>query len=72
MGLTDDENLKSAALRLVRLNNKLSDAERDEFAHVAGGSRMTEVIEDLRNAAEPRLPARSRARGDRQGRPHRG
>jgi len=53
MGLTDDENLKSAALRLVRLNNKLSDDERDEFAATAGGSRMTEVIEDLRNAASP-------------------
>ena len=72
MGLTDDENLKSAALRLVRLNNKLSDAERDEFAHAAGGSRMTEVIEDLRNAARPGLPARGRARADRQGRPRRG
>ena len=55
MGLTDDENLKSAALRLVRLNNKLSDSERDEFSHVANGSRMTEVIEDLRNAASPDL-----------------
>jgi type I restriction enzyme R subunit len=53
MGLTDDENLKSAALRLVRLNNKLSDAERDEFAFTAGGARMTELIEDLRNAARP-------------------
>jgi type I restriction enzyme R subunit len=53
MGLTDDENLKSAALRLVRLNNKLSDDEREEFAATAGGSRMTEVIEDLRNAASP-------------------
>lgn len=53
MGLTDDENLKSAALRLVRLNNKLSDDEREEFARTAGGSRMTEVIEDLRTAASP-------------------
>lgn len=53
MGLTDDENLKSAALRLVRLNNKLSDSERDEFSHVANGSRMTEVIEGLRYAASP-------------------
>jgi type I restriction enzyme R subunit len=53
MGLTDDESLKSAALRLVRLNNKLSDAERDEFASTAGGARMTEVVEGLRNAARP-------------------
>ncbi len=53
MGLTDDENLKSAALRLVRLNNKLSDTECDEFAQTAAGARMTEVIEDLRNAASP-------------------
>jgi type I restriction enzyme R subunit len=51
MGLSDDENLKSAALRLVRLNNKLTDAERDEFSAVANGSRMTDVIEALRNAA---------------------
>jgi len=53
MGLTDDENLRSAALRLVRLNNKLTDSEREEFASTAAGSRMTEVIEDLRNAASP-------------------
>lgn len=52
-GLTDDENLKSAALRLVRLNNKLSDSEREEFAGVAGGAHMTEVIADLRNASTP-------------------
>ena len=55
MGLTDDENLKSAALRLVRLNNKLSDSERDEFSHVAGGSRITGVVEDLRNATSAEL-----------------
>jgi len=53
MGLTDDENLKSAALRLVRLNNKLSDSERHEFAATAGGARMTEVVEELRSAASP-------------------
>lgn len=53
MGLTDDENLKSAALRLVRLNNKLSDSEREEFAQTAGGARMTELVADLRNAADP-------------------
>jgi type I restriction enzyme R subunit len=53
MGLTDDDNLRSAALRLVRLNNKLNDSERDEFAMTAGGSRITEVIEDLRNASSP-------------------
>ncbi len=53
MGLTDDENLKSAALRLVRLNNKLSDSEREEFAQTAGGARMTEVVEELRNAVSP-------------------
>lgn len=51
MGLTDDENLKSAALRLVRLNNKLTDSERDEFANTAGGARMTDVIEELRSAS---------------------
>jgi len=53
IGLTDDENLRSAALRLVRLNNKLSDAEREDFALTAGGARMTEVITDLRNATDP-------------------
>jgi type I restriction enzyme R subunit len=53
MGLTDDENLRSAALRLVRLNNKLSDDERDDFARTAGGSRMTDVVTELRNATDP-------------------
>jgi type I restriction enzyme, R subunit len=52
-GLTDDENLRSAALRLVRLNNKLSDEEREDFARTAGGARMTEVVTDLRNAIDP-------------------
>jgi type I restriction enzyme R subunit len=52
-GLTDDENLRSAALRLVRLNNKLSDAERDDFARTAGGARMTDVVTELRNATDP-------------------
>jgi type I restriction enzyme R subunit len=51
MGLTDDENLKSAAIRLVRLNNKLTDVEREEFAQTAGGSRLTDVVQDLRNAS---------------------
>jgi type I restriction enzyme R subunit len=53
MGLTDDENLRSAALRLMRLNSKLSEAERDDFAATAGGARMTEVVADLRNATDP-------------------
>jgi type I restriction enzyme R subunit len=53
MGLTDDENLRSAALRLVRLNNKLSDEEREDFARMAGGTRMSDVVKDLRNATDP-------------------
>ena len=53
MGLTADENLRSAALRLVRLNNKLSDSEREDFALTAGGARMADVITDLRNASDP-------------------
>jgi type I restriction enzyme R subunit len=52
MGLTDDENLRSVSLRLVRLNNKLNDAEREEFASVANGAAMGEVIEDLRQASD--------------------
>jgi len=55
MGLTDDGNLKSVAQRLVRLNNRLNAEERDEFAATAGGQRLTEVIENLRNAMSPEL-----------------
>jgi type I restriction enzyme, R subunit len=53
MGITDDDNLRSAALRLVRLHNQLTDQEREDFARTAGGTQMTEVITDLRNAADP-------------------
>lgn len=52
MGLTDDDNLRSLALRMVRLNNKLTDDEREEFASTAGGSRLSDVITDLRQAAD--------------------
>jgi type I restriction enzyme R subunit len=52
MGLTDDANLKSVAQRLVRLHNKLSDDEREEFAAAAGGSTMADIIGDLRNATD--------------------
>jgi type I restriction enzyme R subunit len=52
MGLADEDTLKSTALRLVRLNNKLSDDEREEFARAAGGARMTEIVEELRRAAD--------------------
>jgi type I restriction enzyme, R subunit len=52
MGLTDDDTLKAVALRLVRLNGKLTDDERDEFAASAGGERLTDIIGDLRQAAD--------------------
>jgi type I restriction enzyme R subunit len=52
MGLTGDDVLQSVALRLVRLHNKLSDAEREEFARTAGGDAMTDIVADLRRAAD--------------------
>jgi type I restriction enzyme, R subunit len=52
MGLTDDETLKSAALRLRRLEKKLATSERQEFAQVADGRTMTEIVEALRHAAD--------------------
>jgi type I restriction enzyme, R subunit len=51
MGLTQDDTLKGVALRLQRLNSKLSDAERAEFEHVAG-LRLTDIVDDLRSAAD--------------------
>ncbi len=53
MGLTDDESLKSVALRLSRLHNKLTDDERNEFANVAGGHHVSDIIRDLRQATDP-------------------
>lgn len=53
MGLTDDGTLRSASLRLVRLHNKLSDTEREEFEHTAGGTRMLDMVHDLRKATDP-------------------
>lgn len=52
MGIADDDTLRSTALRLTRLHGKLSDSEREEFARAAGGSRMTEIVEELRRAAD--------------------
>lgn len=53
MGLTDDQSLKSVATRLTRLHNKLSDDERQEFANVAAGSTVSDIIQDLRRATDP-------------------
>lgn len=52
MGLTDDDTLKSVAVRLVRLNSKLSSAEREEFERAADGSRLSDIVRDLRLAAD--------------------
>ena len=54
-GLTGDDNLSSVAYRLVRLNNKLSNSERAEFAQTANGTRITEIVEQLRRAVDPDL-----------------
>jgi len=53
LGITDDETLRSAAVRLVRLDRRLSADEREEFAGTAGGATMTEIASDLRKAADP-------------------
>jgi len=52
MGLTSDDVLRSVAVRLVRLHNKLDDAEREEFARSAGGDGMSDIASDLRHAAD--------------------
>jgi len=52
MGLTDDDTLKSVALRLRRLERKLSASERREFAQVAGGMRIADIVDDLRSATD--------------------
>lgn len=59
MGLTGDDNLRSAALRLVRLNNKLTDEEREEFADTAGGTPIAKVIQNLRQASSPDFQLRT-------------
>lgn len=53
MGLTDDASLKSVATRLTRLQNKLTSEEREEFANVAGGTHVTDIIQSLRQATDP-------------------
>lgn len=52
MGLTSDDTLKAVALRLVRLNGQLNNDEREEFATTAAGERLTDIIADLRQAAD--------------------
>jgi type I restriction enzyme R subunit len=52
MGLTDDDTLKSAALRMRRLENKLSASERQEFTQTADGKSMTDIVEALRAATD--------------------
>jgi len=52
MGLTSDAALRSVAVRLVRLHNKLSEAEREEFAATAGGDAIIDIAADLRQAAD--------------------
>jgi type I restriction enzyme R subunit len=52
MGLTDDDTLMSVALRLRRLERKLSASERREFAQVAGGMRIADIVDDLRSATD--------------------
>jgi type I restriction enzyme R subunit len=53
LGITDDETLRSAAVRLVRLDRRLAADEREEFAGTAGGATMTEIASELRKAADP-------------------
>ena len=53
MGLTDDQALKSVAMRLTRLHSKLTREEREEFANVATGTHITDIISDLRQATDP-------------------
>jgi type I restriction enzyme R subunit len=52
MGLTDDNTLLSVAVRLVRLNGKLTDSEREDFERTAGGERLSTIIGALRHAAD--------------------
>lgn len=52
MGLTDDDTLKSVALRLRRLDTKLSSAERRELEQVAGGMRIADIVDELRSATD--------------------
>ena len=53
MGIADDETLRSVAVRLVRLNGKLSKGERQELAEAAGGTTLAEIVGALRKAADP-------------------
>jgi type I restriction enzyme R subunit len=50
MGLTDDDTLNSAAIRLGRLHKRLTEDEREEFAQTAGGTSLTEMVKRLREA----------------------
>ncbi len=72
-GLTDDDNLRSAALRLVRLQQPVSQTtERDDFAATAAGAQMTDIVTDLRNATDPTLQLATARGADWHRRAHRG
>jgi type I restriction enzyme R subunit len=61
MGLTDDDTLNAAAIRLGRLHKRLTEDERDEFAQAAGIT-LPEVVERLREATSESFQAETARR----------
>lgn len=54
MGMADENTLRSVAVRLVRLDKKLNEGEREEFEAIAG-VRLISIVERLSDAADPEV-----------------
>ena len=53
MGSRDEDTVTSLANRLARLNNQLTDKEKQTFTEYAGGKPISDCIHDLFNAYDP-------------------
>ncbi|WP_210493660.1 DEAD/DEAH box helicase family protein [Patulibacter sp. SYSU D01012] len=52
LGVATDDTLSTVAVRLIRLDNRFTDAQKDEFEQVAGTS-LHSIAVRLKNAADP-------------------
>ena len=53
MGSRDEDTITSLANRLARLNNQLTDKEKQKFTEYAGGKPISDCIHDLFDAYDP-------------------
>ncbi|NLD42570.1 MAG: DEAD/DEAH box helicase family protein, partial [Chloroflexi bacterium] len=53
LGQRDEDTLSSLASRLARLDQKMSEADRQDVQEAAGGLRLGEIVNDLLDALDP-------------------